>query len=91
MPLCYAEQNQIACGQELRAMQHRKTACTLESAQNTSEEKFKVMGKTTCSIFLNARKEMNRNTDNAKYPFMMLLTAHLGPKYRSRHSHQATG
>jgi len=47
--------------------------------------------KTTCSIFLNAWKEMNRNKDNAKYPFIVLLTAHLGPKYRSHHSHQATG
>jgi hypothetical protein len=45
MPLCYEEQNQIAIGQELRTTQHRKTACTLESVQNTREEKFKVMSK----------------------------------------------
>jgi len=33
MPLCYAEQNQIAFGQELRTKQHRekKKGCTLES------------------------------------------------------------
>jgi hypothetical protein len=45
MPLCYAEQNQIAFGQELKTEQPRKTACTLESVQYTSEEKFKDVGK----------------------------------------------
>lgn len=44
MPLFYAEQNQIASGQELRTKQHRKTACTLESVHYTREEKFRVMG-----------------------------------------------
>jgi hypothetical protein len=40
MPLCYAEQNHIATGQELKTKQHRKTACTLKSVQYTREEKF---------------------------------------------------
>jgi hypothetical protein len=63
------EKNEIAFGQELRKPQHRKTACILESVQNTREEKFKGMGKDDVFHTFECVKKKEREYRQSKVPF----------------------
>jgi hypothetical protein len=63
------KKNQIAFGQELRTTQHRKTACILESVQNTHEEKFKGMGKDDVFHTSECAKRNDQEYRHSKVPF----------------------